>query len=196
MSGYPWTPEEEEHLSSLCGDMPWFMVVTEMKGQARRRGWRKRTESAMKAHAEDIGLSLYSCGEWITTAYIAEMLKLKRKIVLKWINSHELYAKRVGRPFFVSRTHLRIFAKKNPQYFAGLPESDLLQLLSNEQLASELAEMPPVRLRNISPVVRVLTGQRFPTMISAAKAYRVSYRAIQWAIQTGGTAAGSQWRRA
>lgn len=196
MSGYPWTPEEDEHLISLCGDMPWAMVVTEMKGQARRRGWRKRSESAMSAHATHLGLSVRSVGEWVTGSFIAETLGISRWPVYRWIKNKDLYAKRVGQTWYVSRKDLMTFARKHTKYFAGMSESELVMLFSNEQLASELAKMPVLRRRNTSPVIRVSTGQRFPTLKSAAAAYRVSYQRIQEATRTGGIVAGSQWRRA
>jgi hypothetical protein len=196
MSREPWSPQEDEQLTSLCGDMPWPMVVTTYTKVASDRGWPKRTANQLRNRSILMGASRRSTGEWLAAQAIAKQLGMSQHPVYGWIRSGRLKSRRFGSVWYVSRKDLRAFANKEPHYFAGLPEADLLSLLSNEQIAQRFAKMPPARRVNRTPVIRVSTGQRFPTLRSAAKAYQVPYQRIQDVLDTDRPITGSLWRRA
>jgi hypothetical protein len=195
MAGERWTAEEQECFESLCGDMPWPMVVASMHHEASRYGWPRREESALKRKAECDGIQVSSVGEWVRPKLIADTLKISSNTVVRWIKANRLPARRFYNVPYVSRKSLREFANREPHVFAGLPVPDLVQLLSDQRLAEKLTDYPVRMRRFCSPVVCVTTGRRFESIAAAAKDAGVTKQRLRDAIRERQRAGGKLWRR-
>ena len=196
----PWTAEDIELLSSLAGDLPWPMVMPAFNRQRPHR-----TDAGLERQARRLRISKQSTGQFFTAGLIVALAKnVSHRMVNSWIKSgvkgDKLPARQFGRGssyrFFIRRVDLRQFARRHPELFGGLPESQLLQLLDSERLAAEIAamELPPPRRRAI-PVECVETGRRYPSIAAAARTAYVTPQAMHRAVTSGGRANGCRWRR-
>jgi hypothetical protein len=189
-----WTPEDVEMLSSLSGDLPWPMVPAVFN-----RFRPHRTATALRRKADGLGLLRRSVGQFITAGAIVGIAGINYERIRRWILSRELKARRYGEgsafPYYISRKDLRAFARKHPEQFGGLSQSELLQLFDSEKLAEEIAAMELPRLSQKVPVMCVETGKRFESIQAAAKAAYVTPTRLQTVLRDGTTANGLRYRR-
>jgi hypothetical protein len=184
----------------LAGDLPWPMVRSAFNRQRPHR-----TDAGLERQARRLRISKQSTGQFFTAGLIVELANVSHRTVNSWIKNgvggDKLPARQFGRgssyPFFIRRVDLRQFARRHPELFGGLPESQLLQLLDSERLAADIAamELPPPRRRAV-PVECVETGRRCPSIAAAAKVAYVTPQAMHRAVTSGGRANGCHWRRA
>lgn len=194
MSGKIWTEPEIELLRSLAGDMPWPMVVKTYRQHASRRGWTERSPSALRRYAEDYGIHRRCVGEWLTTVHVAKAMNTSTFSVYRWIKDKQLDSKTINRQHWISRAALRKLARRKPELFGGLSESDLVQLLDQEGIARRVAEqkLPARSVRH--PVVCLETGQRFASIGAAARAAGVCKETMRKAVIDGWRTKGRRYR--
>jgi hypothetical protein len=189
-----WTPEDIEVLTDLTGELPWHMVV-ESFNQLRP----PRTFMALQKQAKMLGISMQPQGEYISIAVIRTLTGYSNCKILNWIHTQQLPA--VARssaknsPLYVSRKHLRIFAKKNPQHFGGIGRAQLTQLFDSEYLADKIMIMKLPRAMKSYEVVCVETGIKYPSIAAAAKKAFVDKGTIRNAVIKGTPAFGYHYRR-
>jgi len=189
-----WSADDVEALASLCGDLPWPLVLKTFN----RNRQHKRTETALRRKAESLGLLRACVGQFVTPGVLVEALGTSYERVRRWTESGELPCVRFGgtrsHPRWIRRADLRAFARRRPEVFGGLSEAELVQLLCGEQLARELAErqMPRERLRY--PVECIDTGGRWPSIGAAARAAYVTKQRMRHAVRHGGLVNGRRYR--
>jgi hypothetical protein len=191
-----WSQEEEDFLSLFCGDLPWPMVVQQVKRVGAIKGWPPRTTEAIKWRARVLGLSISCHGQWVRRETLAREMKTDYKQIMRLINGDRLKAKTINGAIWISRAAVRNLAQREPQAFAGLSEAELFQVLDSEKLAEELAEMKLKRPPLCRPVVCIETGWWYPSTEAAARAVYVCRTTMRQAIRTGGMANGRHWRYA
>lgn len=187
-------------LQSMCGDMPWKMLVRQYNSAAVQHKWPTRTETALLRRCEDMKVSRWPVGEWITTGTIAEILGISAWTPRNWVKNLGLKASRFGEktsPFYIKRRELRRFARERPSLFSGYPESTLIQLLDSERLATEIVEMSLTPRYSKVPVVCIETGKKFSSIRSAALCNYITPETLRKALtRSNRTAAGFHWRKA
>ena len=182
----PWSAEETELLYSLAGDMPFRMLVTTFRRQARVNGWPVRTASALSSRAKKLGLCLrHVHGAMLTSGSIAEILGMSLYAVNNWFyKHHDIPRKKVGPIWYYRRKDLRVWARKHPQLFGGIKPSTLFMLFEDEDLCEWIASNYPHR-PNTQPVVCVETGRLYQSHREAAVAHFVDRTTITLAVKTG-----------
>lgn len=174
-----WTPEEVAVLLELAGDLPWSSVLRGHRQWARKHGYPLRSDGAMRAICERHGATRVSNGEWISTGVIRELTGAGPPRVGRWIRRGQVHARREGRRWYISRRSLRQLARQQPEQFAGIPESNLIQLLDCRRLAEEIAALPPAWIPGKPRPVRcVETGQVFPSCEEAGRRLHLSRSAV------------------
>ena len=188
-----WTTEDIEALCSLAGDLPWPMVTPAFNCTRPHR-----TAKALLIKANKLGISRRAVGQFITTGAIKELTGYSYPRIHRWINSGDLTTKKYagcGSPNFIARKDLRDFARKHPEQFGGLSESTLVQLLDSEKLAAVIVAKELPKWKKCVEVECVETGQRFASIISAARAAYVNKERMRVVLITGGAANGRHYRR-
>lgn len=173
----PYSEGELELLQSFAGDMPWQLVPRHYNRHASIKGYPHRTNSSLKAACDRRGISRASTGEWITAAYISRMMGISDFSVRQWRKRGWLPATQFGNRgkgsiAYIRRRDLRALARERPSLFGGLSVAALTQLLSDEVLAEEIAnmELPKPRMGQTRQIICVETGKRYPSIREAAKA--------------------------
>lgn len=196
MPGRRWQPVEDARLQELSGDMPWPIVVAEMRRSARQHGWPPRTECAIRARALDIGLITTCHGQMVSMCQVARALRANKRTITIWIADGRLTERRINRRRWIPRSALRRLARQSPELFGGLTEGELFRLLDSEPLAAEIAAMGLKRLPRVRPVVCVETGWRYASIAAAARASYVTPATLRNAVRNGWRAGGRTWRLA
>ena len=196
MSGYPWTIEDVEMLSSLAGDLPWPMVPGVFNNCRPHR-----TAIALRRKADDLGLLRRCVGQYITSGALRSLMGVSYEQVRRWIldPSMQLPARRWGKgrafPYWIHRRDLRAFAAANPALFGGLSEGQLVELLDSEPLAAQIAAMELPRPYQPVAVECLDTGRRYASINAAARAAYVTPQRMAVVMASGGTANGRRYRR-
>jgi hypothetical protein len=153
---------------------------------------------AMQQKAEQLGLLLQPQGEFISIGDIRTLTGYSYEKIYNWIKIGLPAVARSNAknsPRFISRMHLRKFAKKHPEQFGGIAQSELTQLIDSEIIASKITKMQLPRLTKSYVIECVETGRRYPSIAAAARKVFAHKKSI-WNSVTHGTAAcGLHYRR-
>jgi hypothetical protein len=153
---------------------------------------------AMQQKAEQLGLSMQPQGEFISIGDIRTLTGYSYEKIYNWIKIGLPAVARSNAknsPRFISRMHLRKFAKKHPEQFGGIAQSELTQLIDSEIIASKITKMQLPRLTKSYVIECVETGRRYPSIAAAARKVFAHKKSI-WNSVTHGTAAcGLHYRR-
>ncbi len=188
-----WTPEDLEALAELAGELPW-QLVAERFNQRRP----PRTPIAMQQKAEQLGLSMQSQGEFISIGDIKTLTGYSYEKIYNWIKIGLPAVARSNAknsPRFISRMHLRKFAKKHPEQFGGIAQSELTQLIDSEVIAFKITKMQLPRLTKSYVIECVETGRRYPSIAAAAREVFTHKKNIWNAVTNGTSACGYHYRR-
>lgn len=181
---YRWSEPELEQLRQLAGDIPWPRVQHAYNTWASINGFPGRTEIALRQRCEIEGLSRVSRGEFIGTSTVRQLTGIGWPTIRRWVERGWLPITRSGRRWYIHRAALRRFAREHPEYFAGLPISDLTQLVDDERVAEELAAMPRANAPGSPKRVRCIeTGVVFPSAAAAGRAFHLSRSAISLVVR-------------
>ncbi len=191
-----WTKQELDQLEQLTGDIPWMYVSRRYNSWAAINGYPLRTTTALVRRQEEMGLRRRVIGEWITTGVIARTLGVSYRSPQYWIAQGWLESTRFGEgrayPNYVRRADFRSFARNHSHLLAGHSRGALLQLLEDEKLADELADMPP-RHKGCTKVRCVETGRVYPSISAAARGAFVVPQRLSFVLNTNRTANGHHW---
>ena len=191
-----WSQEELDQLEHLTGNIPWKYVPRTYNKWASDNGYPLRTTTALVRQQETKGFCRRVIGDWITTGTIARTLGLSYQSPQYWIRKGWLPATRFGEgrawSHYVKRSDLRQFARQHSRLLAGLDCGALTQLLEDEKLAEQLAEMPP-RHKGKTRVKCVETGRIYESFGDAARAAFVVQQRISRVVNTNKTANGYHW---
>jgi hypothetical protein len=189
-----WNDQDLNLLAELSGDMPWCKVPAMFNKAATV----KRTECAMRRKAAQLGILRECTGQYVSPWQVALAIGCSHQRVLRWCESGKLpfvrYGNTGGHGRWIKRDDLADFARRNPELFGGMRESDLVQLLSNETLAEELAAMKLPRLKQATRVVCVESGFTWRTIAEAAKAAYVTKQRMRYVVRHGGVINGRHYR--
>ncbi len=188
-----WSPTELEQLHQLVGDIPWPKVLHAYNVWAGLNGYPRRTETALRQRCEAEGISRICEGQYISTGTIRQLTGAGWRTIQRWVEHHQLPVVRSGRKWYIPRTALRRLAREHRAYFAGLPVADLTQLLDDERLAEELADLPRRGVPGFPTPVRCLdTGELFPSAAAAGRRFHLSRSAIYLAVNGKRSQAGGR----
>jgi hypothetical protein len=187
MSQYPaWQRDEREYLDRLAGDVPFPELVRRMKDQATRKGWPKRSDTAILQRLRRTGQrGRARQGACLTSGGAAEILGCPPSRVGAWLKRQDVCAilqpRRVGHFFYIERQAWRQLALEMPQVLGGFSIDALYALLEDRDLAEYLAVQYPVtwgdkRIRCIE------TGRVYANCGEAAKQLHVHRSTISLSI--------------
>lgn len=180
-----WTPEQDDYLTELAGDVPPAVLTSRFNEWASRHGHPSRTQSAINNRIRTLGLSAKACGNWITSGVVGNMLGLSPTCVTRMFDRCPIPRKRLGRIFYFTRADLKKWAQRYPERLGGFPRSNLIMLLESEELVDSILERFPHR--HCRPIkVRFPTlGRTFNNCKAAAAALHLDHSTIPAAIKAG-----------
>lgn len=184
-----WSAEELELLQSLAGDMPFQLLVSTFRQQAKIHRWPLRSADALQCRARLLGLNLrHVAGTWVTTGSIGEMLGVSLYCVNHWFRRHPLERRCTGNACYYKRSDVRRWARKHPEYLGGIAVDRLFMLLEDRKLAEWIVEnyphRPPSRWET-NRVRCIETGRVYASQGEAARAHWVTPGAIHHAMAEG-----------
>lgn len=196
MNGAKWTAEEEEVLFGLVGDLPWSVTVRIYNQWATSNDYSRRTARALHRRVNVAGYSIKATGTWIDIPTVAELLGKSGECIRRWVREGHISGYREGTKWYIKKKSLRSFARKHHELFSARPRDQLFLLLDDEQLATQLSQMPSGRnTGRETPIVCIETGRVYSSYRAAAQSVFVSRQAITSAVRRGTTSAGYHWRR-
>lgn len=193
MNGKRWTEPELDKLEQLAGDLPMAQTIAKYNRWAKANGFPQRSISAVARAGHKRHLSFRPFGAMVSRQALCTYLGLtagQGHLLLDIAKCHQLQP---GGRRYVARIELRRLARRHPEWFAGAPLANLVQLLEDEKLAEWVKEHQPRRHLNRSPVRCIETGMVYPSVTAAAGAVFVERAWIHRAIRHGHTAAGFHW---
>lgn len=215
MSGVKWSAEDIDALCDYVGDMPIRLAHQVHCCWATRNGRPVRSMKSFVSKASEMKLHRRSTGEWISTAAIAAYLGTISNRVLDWIKRNDessswINGRLHGRQFplssdkatgmrtcpiwYVKRSDLRDFAKRNPHLFNHLDRMTLVAMFDQHATADAVLSAERRQYNCMRRRVRcVETGEVFPSISAAAKAQPIAREAVTRAVNHGTTAAGFHW---
>ena len=198
-----WTATEINQLLSLAGDYPTALLVTYYQQWATANNLPARTAVAIDRRLRLLGADREPIGVWIQTGTLTSLLGVSYTTVDRWvrrgyIRAHQfpcLEYRGIHPPVrYFKRSEVRAFAKRQPEFFAGVSRQNLFLLLEDERLADDIASRFPSRTGKDKVRVRcVETGRVFESCAAAAKVYRLSRNGIWLAAKKGHRAANYRW---
>lgn len=135
-----WSDEEEELLEVVAESMPLPDLARYWRRQAERRGWQRRSYSALQQKIHAMGYSQKPIAAGWSAKGLARVLGIAPKTVFDWIKSGKLKTKWVGEEGgerLITAKQLRDFAFSYPAEFRDLRNMDndawvwLLQAISD-----------------------------------------------------------------
>ena len=183
-----WTDAEINYLHEVAGDLPRHYLVKTFNQWAQAHGYPERSNKAIYAKANVMGLSLAAVGESITTGGIAKILEINDTTVQGWMVRHrDLPRRKIKGYYYIKRRELMRWARQHPHLFGGLKWSNLVQLLESENLADYICDNFPNRPVGLEatarPVRCITTNEIYPSLSAAARATHITYQAISLAIR-------------
>jgi hypothetical protein len=180
-----WTPEQDNYLREIAGDVPPAMLAQHYNEWAKKHGYPIRTRVAIFRRLYKLNLSSRACGIWITTGIIAKTLCVPISSVARMFEDRPIARKRIGPIFYIRRDELKRWADRNPDKLGGFPRPQLIMLLENEMLVDSILERFPVR-KHVACRLRFPTlGRTFRSCAEAARAIYVDHSTIPAAIRSG-----------
>jgi hypothetical protein len=188
-----WSTEEVQALEQFAIDHPPDRLALIYSAWAAQQGFPKRSNHAIWSKLARAGLTIRAEGDWVSTTYICEVLGVAYDTPQKWTRRGIPHHRNGRGARFFRRADLKQAALERPQMFGGISADRLFLLLEDRELADDIAARFTRRAADPRPVRAVETGWRYPSMRAAAERMYINRQAIQFAIRSGGTAAGYHW---
>jgi hypothetical protein len=180
-----WTPEQDDYLTELAGDVPPAMIAQHFNRWAKAHGYPTRTAFAISRRRHILGISVEVCGYWINAGVVARALGIPTRTVLKTFETCPIERKRIGRCYFFTRRELKRWAQRYPERLGGFPRPNLIMLLESEELVDWILERHPQRYWKRRKIWFPTLKRVFHDCSSAAKAIHVDHSTIPAAIKAG-----------
>lgn len=217
MTNNRYSAEDVEVLYRYVGDLPALLVIQVHRCWASQNDRPIRSSRSILRKIHELGLSSYSTGEWITVGTIAGYLGVSCKVVRRWItrrdgNYHDVDGRLNGRQlplysrntrdrykksrWFVKRSDLRDFARRNPHLFNHLDRPTLVELMDQEKAADDVLSVGQrvyCRATMPRPVRCIETGAVFPSISAAARAIPIATSSIWHSLTHGSSSGGLHW---
>lgn len=189
-----WSQAELDALVQLAIDVPTDRIPAAYLKWAAAEGFPMRSHAAVRSRLNRSRVIDKASGDWVSAGYICRVLGVGKDTTQRWTNRYGIPCHQDGRRrrYFL-RSDLRRVARERPEIFGGIAADRLFLLLEDRKLADHIAAHFTRRGRDPRPVRAVETGWRYPSIGAAAARVHVARQAIQYAIRTGGTAAGHHW---
>lgn len=192
-----WSDREINMLEQLAGDYPPDRLTIVYNNWALRQKFPRRTHQAILTRLSRSGITAKAIGDWVSCSYICATLGVGKDTPQRWTDRFEIPCHRGSRNArFFLRSELRQVAQERPAIFGGIQADRLFLLLEDRELADRIAAKHTRRAMEPRPVRAIETGWLYPSVRAAAARFNICRQAIQYAIRTGGTAAGYHWRHA
>lgn len=194
----PWTKAELNRLAEFAGDLPRPRLIGAYNTWAAKNGYPVRTAKALWMKANKSGFKLRAVGTFMKTGAIAEVLGINATTVEQWgIRYPDFPRQKIGAHYYIHRSDLRHWAAKHMHLLGGIPRSNLVQLLEDEDLADRICELHPMRptgLETTAKAIRCITTDTvYPSISAAARAAHVTYQAIACAMRERRQCCGLQF---
>jgi hypothetical protein len=181
-----WSPEEDEHLLQLCGDVPSAMLAGVYNQWASRYGFPQRTAKALAVRAAKHRAQLRAVGAWITTGGMAAVLGLRPSTVNSWTRRYpDLPCKRFGRQKvrYINRNQFKKWVQNGHLgLLGGIERFRLVMLFDDIALAEEIVRDYPGRPQGVEATakgVRCLDdGRVWPSIMAAAREVYVAHSTL------------------
>jgi len=195
-----WSDEEVGIIHELISTMPPNQFINTYLIMASTRGLPKRSDTAIRLKAYELGYSLEPEIEYLSMQKIANLLGVSRDAVDNWRQlGLETYRKsnKLGSRHYVCRRSFRRFARKRPEVLGGTNRFGLFCLLEDEKWVDKILSQYPDRWygcgKGAQRVKCVETGKVFNSMGEAGKSVYVTRSGIFKAVKFGIKAAGFHW---
>lgn len=195
-----WSDEEVGIIHELISTMPPHQFVNTYLIMASTRGLPKRSDTAVRLKAYELGYSLEPEIEYMSMQKIASLLGVSRDAVDNWrALGLETYRKsnKPGSRHYVCRRSFRRFARLRPEVLGGTNRFGLFCLLEDEKWVDKILTQYPDRWygcgKGAQRVKCIETGKVFNSMGEAGKSVYVTRSGIFKAVKYGIKAAGFHW---
>ena len=189
-----WSAVELEALEDLAGNVPSDRLPEDFRQWAMQHGYPPRTTYAIRTMLNRMGLTSKSIGDWVSIGVVCDLLGVGRDTPTRWVERQWVDSYRNSRNWrYFCRSDLRRMARERPAVFGGIAPERLYLLLEDRQLSESIAQRFTRRAMQPRPICALETGWRYPSIRAAAARVYCSRQAIQYAIRSGGTAAGYHW---
>jgi hypothetical protein len=192
-----WTPEQVASLESIAGSTYSPRICEEYNRWASKNGFCRRTRFAITSAMSRYKISRKAeCG-FVTSGCIAELLGVSLCVPQRWVEKGYISAVYSGKqrsPRYYRRSDVVAMARRYPELLGGVSRDRLFLLLEDAELADAIASAYPRHKGAGRPIQVVETGQVFPSIRAAAKAFYVCRQSIYFSITRNGTCAGFHWK--
>lgn len=189
-----WHEDDKAFLERKAGEMLLPDLVKALNLYRRRHGRSPKSTRTVQRMVYRQGLEIRCTLDNLSMSELALQLGVSRNRVRTW-RKQGLKARQISsRLTAIKCKDLAKFMREHPAIAVTInPEQ--LGLLIGTALAKRLYRTsPPADLKRIRPVVCVETGDRYPSVSSAASANFIHRTSITQAIQRCGRSAGYRWQ--
>lgn len=174
-----WTKEEINILEELAGYHPFERLVKLYQSVAAKRGLRYRTRYAIKRKMELLGISRTPIFDMINATELSRILGRNYHTILNWIYGKKFKAQKTGRVYSISIKEITDFARREPEFFYGIDYAQLSCVLTDLDLARELASKKTLfKAKKPVSIYNLKTGKIFKSIGEAAKYHNCSHQSI------------------
>lgn len=190
-----WRKAEVDLLERYCGALPFPDLVKRLHELCDRRGWPRRSQSAITSYMAKRGYSRACRFDHFTGPELARVLGVPTYQVRTWQRWSKLPYRKVSRTrIAINIAELREWISETPHYFADVERENLLWLFSDDTelvdriKASQKPSFTPIAVRRLD------TGETYPSLKRAAKENFLHPTTLALAIRQGRRVVGGiEW---
>lgn len=191
-----WSDGESALLEKLTGVEPFPIIVERLQAYQRRKLLPERSATAIEMQIKRLGLSRRCTLDNLNGSELAAALGVPYSRIRNWLSRSAL-------PLHATHAHtprvrlkdLRDWAEANPRLLVSIDADRLDWLLGDPELVKAIGKARPVTRGKACPVLRVDTGEAFPTIKAAAAAIYISPPALRQALDRNRSCAGGYFVR-
>lgn len=180
--GCTWTDPELELLFSVANAYPYAEIPREYNRIARMQGYPERSKKAVWLKGYRTVGSMRATDENFNAGTLAELLKLPIWTPENWVRTGKLKGRKAQGRWVFSDKNLADFARYYPELIGAGDIQALIYLFGEEKAIALKEKAKPPRIR---PIKHVETGQVFPHMTAAGKAFHFTGQHIKRKLQKG-----------
>ena len=188
----PWEQDAEFWLEQKAGLYPLPELCRIFNRVASRKGWARRTETAVNIKLKRLNLSRKCTEDNLSRRELARALGIGPDRVRGWTRRGLPYRKIARNQIAIKVGDLRDYLLENPGLTTGITEQSLAWLIG-ESAAKKIKAIPDDPRGFYRPVICLDTGERFDGIKAAGRAKFISHSSIGGAIRRGGKCLGYRW---
>jgi hypothetical protein len=186
-----WTGKELEFVEKYVNTLS-LKTISERLNKHNSDSGIKRSKFAIKKKLQEMGYSVRTTENNMTSYYWSKSLGLSKHTVGKWITRHGLYCEKEGSErksrYLISRNAMTYFAGQNPHLFSGIHKDILLYYFGDNLTTIILGHKPPRQYIYKLPqkIKRTDTGEVYPSLSEASKSLGISKHLVKVQAQRNG----------